>query len=140
MSTIMHIEFRSVCHVRLHYLSRIKNYFHTFIFLTIYVFLFLPLFFLVALFLSVSPFVHCFSFVCPCFRCFPLVFTVLICFLLLSHVFPVFLAVCFPLFHCYYLFSTVSRYFVFQFSLVLPCFSGFSFLFLVYCVFLCFHG
>ena len=66
---------------------------------------------------------------------FSTVFTVLICFLLLSHVFPVFLAVCFPLLHCFYLFSTVSRCFFFSFLLFYPvsldspffsCFTVFS--------------
>ena len=75
--------------------------------------------------------------VCPLFST---VFTVLICFLLLSHVFPVFLAVCFPLLHCFYLFSTVSRCFFFSFllfypvSLDSPFFSCFTVFFSVFMV------
>ena len=75
--------------------------------------------------------------VCPLFST---VFTVLICFLLLSHVFPVFLAVCFPLLHRFYLFSTVSRCFFFSFllfypvSLDSPFFSCFTVFFSVFMV------
>ena len=138
------IEFRSVCNVRLHKLSRIKKLFPYLYFLDylcfplfplvypgcpVFVsFPFCPLFFL--LFVPVS----------GVFPLFSTVFTVLICFLLLSHVFPVFLAVCFPLLHCFYLFSTVSRCFFFSFllfypvSLDSPFFSCFTVFFSVFMV------
>lgn len=124
------IEFRSVCHVRLHNLSRIKNYFHTFIFLTIYVFVFSLL--------SVSPFVHCFSLVCPCFCLFLLLSTVFLLFVPVSGVFPCFwlFSLFLSVFSCYpmvFLFSSQS---VFPCSTVFICFQLFPGAF--FSVFSCF--
>ena len=77
------IEFCSVCHVRLHNLSRIKNLFPHLYFLDYFVF---PVFTVLSAFLLFVP-------VCCVFPLFYTVSTVLICFLnlLLSHVFLVFL-------------------------------------------------
>lgn len=137
------IEFRSVCNVRLHKLSPIKKLFPYLYFLDYLCFPLFPLVFPGCPVFVCFPFCPLFFFCLSLFPVFALVFHCFHCSYLFSLVIPCFS--CFPrsLFSLAPLFLSVFYCFpvlFFQFSLVLPCFSGFYFLFLFYCVFLCFHG
>lgn len=138
------IEFRSVCNVRLHKLSRIKKLFPYLYFLDYLCFPLFPLvfpgcpvfvcfpfcplfFFCLSLFPVFALVFHCFhcsylfSLVIPCFSCFPRsLFSLAPLFLSVFYRFPV---LCFSVFSCFTLFLWILLSFP-----VLLCFSLFSWL------------